>query len=117
MKMVFYMTGIFYDISSRIHDVTFRTLLLDFNPLANFIYNMRNVLIYESSPVGMWTLLWFFVGKSFALELFILSLIVGFVLNIIVASNIYKLYSKYNVVFTILKTEHNWTHAIQTCIV
>lgn len=62
MKMVFYMTGIFYDISSRIHDVTFRTLLLDFNPLANFIYNMRNVLIYESSPVGMWTLLWFFVG-------------------------------------------------------
>ena len=46
--------------------------------------------------------LWFFVGKSFALELFILSLIVGFVLNIIVASNIYKLYSKYNVVFTIL---------------
>jgi len=46
--------------------------------------------------------LWFFVGKSFALELFILSLIVGFVLNIIVVSNIYKLYSKYNVVFTIL---------------
>lgn len=46
--------------------------------------------------------LWFFVGKSFAFEWFVLSLIGGFILNIIVASNIYKLYSKYNVVFTIL---------------
>lgn len=46
--------------------------------------------------------LWFFIGKSFAFELFIILLIVGFVLNVIVASNLYKMYSKYNVVFTIL---------------
>ena len=62
LRMVFYMTGVFYDLSTRVTNVVYRTLLLDLNPLANFIYNMRNVLIYSSSPVGMWTLIWFFIG-------------------------------------------------------
>ncbi len=62
LRMLFYMTGVFYDISSRIHNAVYRTLLLDLNPMANFIYNMRNVLLYKSAPVGMWTLLWFFIG-------------------------------------------------------
>ena len=62
MKFVFYLTGVFFDLSTRISNVVYRTILLDLNPLANFIYNMRNVLIYESCPVGMWTLIWFFVG-------------------------------------------------------
>lgn len=62
LRMVFYLTGIFFDISTKVHNVLYRTILLDLNPLANFIYNMRNVLIYSSSPVGMWTLIWFFVG-------------------------------------------------------
>ncbi|UKI58861.1 MAG: hypothetical protein L6V81_05815 [Clostridium sp.] len=62
LRMLFYLTGIFYDISSRIHNAVYRTILLDLNPLANFIYNMRNVLIYKSAPVGMWTLIWFFIG-------------------------------------------------------
>ena len=62
LRMVFYLTGIFYDISTRIHNAVYRTILLDLNPLANFIYNMRNVLIYKSAPVGMWTLIWFLAG-------------------------------------------------------
>ena len=62
LRMIFYMTGVFYDLSTRVTNVTYRTILLDLNPLANFIYNMRNVLIYSSHPIGMWTLLWFFVG-------------------------------------------------------
>ena len=62
LRMLFYMTGVFYDISTRIHNTVYRTLLLDLNPMANFIYNMRNVLLYKSAPVGMWTLIWFFVG-------------------------------------------------------
>lgn len=62
LKMVFYMTGIFYDISSRITNPVYRTILLDLNPVANLIYNMRNVLIYQSAPVGMWTLIWFFAS-------------------------------------------------------
>lgn len=62
LRMLFYMTGIFFDISSRIHNEVYRTILLDVNPLANFIYNMRNVLIYSTPPVGMWTLIWFFIS-------------------------------------------------------
>lgn len=62
LRLVFYLTGVFYDLSTRVTNVVYRTILLDLNPLANFIYNMRNVLIYSSSPVGMWTLIWFIVG-------------------------------------------------------
>ena len=62
LRLIFYLTGVFYDLSSRIHNVTYRIILLDLNPLANFIYNMRNVLIYKSSPVGMWTFIWFVIG-------------------------------------------------------
>ena len=62
MKMVFYLTGVFYDISTRINNPVYRTVLLDINPIANFIYNMRNVLIYQNSPVGFWTLIWFVLG-------------------------------------------------------
>ena len=62
LRMLFYMTGIFYDISTKIHNVVYRTLLLEFNPLANIIFNLRNVLIYQKSIVGMWTFLWLLVG-------------------------------------------------------
>ncbi len=62
LKMIFYLTGVFYDLNTRINNVAVRTLLLDFNPIANFIFNMRNVLIYKSSPVGYWTLIWFITG-------------------------------------------------------
>ena len=61
-RMLFYFTGVFFDLSTRIHNAVYRTILLDLNPLANLIYNMRNILIYEKAPVGMWTLIWFVVG-------------------------------------------------------
>ena len=62
LRMMFYLTGVFYDLSTKIHNVTYRTLLLDLNPIANFIFNLRNVLIYKTGIVGMWTLIWFFIG-------------------------------------------------------
>ena len=62
LRMIFYMTGVFYDLNTRIHNAVYRTILLDLNPLANFIFNLRNVLIYKSSIVGMWTLIWFIIG-------------------------------------------------------
>ena len=62
LRMMFYLTGIFFDLSTRIRNVVYRTILLDINPLANFIYNMRNILIYERAPVGVWTLIWFIGG-------------------------------------------------------
>ena len=61
LRLMFYLTGIFYSLDS-INNVVYRSILLDLNPMANLIYNMRNVLMYGSGPVGMWTLLWFFIG-------------------------------------------------------
>lgn len=62
MRMIFYLTGVFYDLNTKIKNIRLKTLLLDFNPMANFIFNLRNVLIYKSSPVGYWTLIWFVIG-------------------------------------------------------
>ena len=67
LRMLFYMTGVFYDLSTRLHNAVYRALLLDLNPLANIIYNLRNVLIYSSAPVGMWTLIWFFIGVALSI--------------------------------------------------
>ena len=62
LRLVFYLTGIFFDLSVKIHNDAYRLILLDVNPIANFIYNLRNVMIYSTSPVGYATLIWFFVG-------------------------------------------------------
>ena len=64
MRFIFYLTGIFFDLSTRIHNTVYRTILLDLNPVANFIYNMRNVLMYEKAPVGVWTFVWFCIGLA-----------------------------------------------------
>lgn len=61
-KLMFYMTGIFYDISAKIHNIFYRTILLDINPMANIIYNLRRTMIYSSSPIGYWTAIWFLIG-------------------------------------------------------
>ena len=62
LRMLFYFTGVFYDLSSRVHNVVYRTILLDFNPIANFIHNTRCVLIHSGEPIVIWTLFWFLVG-------------------------------------------------------
>ena len=62
LKMVFYFTGVFYDISRMINNPTYRVILLDFNPLANFIFNLRNVLIYQTPPSFVWLGIWTLIG-------------------------------------------------------
>lgn len=61
MKLLFYMTGIFYDIASRIEGV-YRFILLDVNPIANIIYNMRRVVIYGIGPSNISLFIWFVLG-------------------------------------------------------
>lgn len=62
LRMLFYMTGIFYDINAKIHNAFYRTLLLKLNPLANFIFNLRNVLIYSKGINGIWVFVWLVIG-------------------------------------------------------
>ena len=62
LRMMFYLTGVFFDLDTRISNEFYRLILLDINPMANLLFNMRNVLLYEKGPVGFWTAIWFVVG-------------------------------------------------------
>jgi len=62
LRLIFYLTGIFYDIASRINNEIYRFILLDVNPVANIIYNLRRVMIYSSPPDGYSIFIWFFLG-------------------------------------------------------
>lgn len=60
MRFVFYATGIFYNIETRIPQ--FGGLLNKINPVAFLITSMRQCLIYGSTPDWKLLLLWFIVS-------------------------------------------------------
>ena len=60
MKMLFYITGIFYNLEKRIPE--YGALLNRYNPVAFLITSMRQCLIYENNPDWGMLLLWFAVG-------------------------------------------------------
>lgn len=62
MKLVFYLTGIFFDISSKINNIYYRTILLRLNPLANLISSLRNVTLYQKGPDILWLGIWLMIG-------------------------------------------------------
>ena len=54
LKMVFYVTGVFYNVSKRI-PAPYGTILTRFNPMAFLIDSMRKVMIYDEMP-SYWVL-------------------------------------------------------------
>lgn len=62
MQLLFYMTGIFFSIDSRLGPdyPTAATVLTYGNPMALLIRDMRNVLLYQQAPnwiaLGIWTI-------------------------------------------------------------
>ncbi len=60
MRFVFYATGIFYNIETRIPQ--FGGLLNKINPVAFLITSMRQSLIYGTSPDWKLLLIWFFIS-------------------------------------------------------
>lgn len=62
LKLVFYMTGIFFDIGTKISNPVYKTILLDVNPIANIISNLRSVMIYSSTPNLTFTFVWLVIG-------------------------------------------------------
>lgn len=61
MQLLFYMTGIFFSIDSRLGEKypVAATVLTYVNPMALLIRDMRNVLLYQQAPnwiaLGIWT--------------------------------------------------------------
>jgi len=59
-RMLFYITGIFYNLETRIPG--YGVLLNRYNPVAFLITNMRNCLIYSQTPLRKMLLVWLAVG-------------------------------------------------------
>jgi len=62
LKMVFYLSGIFYDINTRLKGTTLAIVLLRFNPIAFFMNEFRKVIIYAKNPSFAGLGLWLIVG-------------------------------------------------------
>ncbi len=57
LKLLFYLTGIFYDISKRVQE-PWNSILLTVNPVSMLIQSARNCLIYEKMPFQKLIVLW-----------------------------------------------------------
>jgi teichoic acid transport system permease protein len=62
LRVLFYMSGIFYVISDRV-DKAIATLLLKVNPIGFLIDACRESLIYSNTPHRRLILLWFVIGS------------------------------------------------------
>lgn len=61
MKLLFYMTGIFYNITKSV-PYPFNTILVKCNPIAFIISEFRNVMLYNTQPDIIMLVVWFIIG-------------------------------------------------------
>lgn len=61
LKMVFYLSGIFYNISNRLKG-NLANILLFANPIAFCMNELRKVLIYGQLPNFIWLAFWLLIG-------------------------------------------------------
>lgn len=69
MKLLFYMTGIFFSIEKRLgpsHPVIAK-IILHGNPMALLITDMRNVVLYNTAPHWLWLLIWALISILFSM--------------------------------------------------
>ena len=61
LRMVFYMTGIFYNIETRLPQ-KYVSILMKGNPMALIIGSMRKCILYGQTPDLKWLAVWFVIG-------------------------------------------------------
>ncbi len=61
LRLLFYATGIFYNIADRITGIL-GYVLVRANPIAMYISSMRNCLLYAQAPYWKWLIVWTVVG-------------------------------------------------------
>ena len=61
-KLLFYMTGIMYNIEKRIHVAWVRDIMIYCNPIALLIHDMRKVLLYQTAPCWTGMAIWAAIG-------------------------------------------------------
>ena len=63
LRILFYMSGIFYVITDRVNEAI-ATLLLKVNPVGFLIDACRSALVYCATPHRKLILLWFVIGAA-----------------------------------------------------
>lgn len=66
LRLVFYLSGIFYSISSRLPE-PLQSIALTFNPIALIMEDMRRTCLYGKQPHGIRLLVWAVVGLVLAI--------------------------------------------------
>ena len=66
LKLVFYLSGIFYNINSRI-PYPYSHILLNGNPISFLMNEFRNIFIYNTSPNFIYLGIWTFIGACLSL--------------------------------------------------
>ena len=61
LRMIFYMTGIFYNIEKRL-PAKYVGILMKGNPMALVLSSLRKCLLYGQTPDVKWLLIWFIIG-------------------------------------------------------
>lgn len=61
LRLLFYATGIFYNIADRITGIL-GYVLVRVNPIAMYISSMRNCLLYGGAPYWKWLIVWTLAG-------------------------------------------------------
>jgi ABC-type polysaccharide/polyol phosphate export permease len=61
LRMMFYMTGIFYNIETKLPP-KFVGPLLHFNPMALILSSLRNCILHNATPDFKWLGIWFVIG-------------------------------------------------------
>ena len=61
LRMLFYMTGIFYNIEHRL-PANVSGILMKCNPMALVLASLRNCVLYKQSPDVTWLAIWFVIG-------------------------------------------------------
>lgn len=66
LKLIFYMTGIFYNIEKRV-PYPYSSILIKCNPMALLVSSLRKVLIYHTTPDWGALIVWLAVGTLLAM--------------------------------------------------
>ena len=61
LKLLFYLSGVFYSIGTRLSG-SLSVILLKLNPIAFIMDQCRGVMIYDKMPNFAWLAMWFIVG-------------------------------------------------------
>lgn len=65
LRLLFYATGVFYNLADRLTGV-WGYWLVRINPVALYLHNMREALLYGETPVLSWLAIWTVVGLLLA---------------------------------------------------